>query len=80
MRIGIDTNSFSFRDAEIVVFDYALHNQFLLKNEFLIFHQSNLPSASIVEGDLRNELNFPNDTTVLASYGGQERFHLLPYV
>ena len=44
MKIGFHTNGLSFRGAEIAVFDYAFHNQALLKNDSIIFYKASSKS------------------------------------
>jgi len=44
LKIGFHTNSLSFRGAEIAVFDYAFHNQALLKNDSIIFYKASSKS------------------------------------
>lgn len=82
MRIGNDTNNLFLGRSEIPVFDYALHNQFLLKNEFLIFHQSNLPSASIVVTKFENHFKLFafQDTDHLECLANHKKLDLLFFI
>jgi hypothetical protein len=50
MKIGFHTNRLSLRGTEIAVYDYALHNQELLRNESVIFYRKQNPAIdSIIE-------------------------------
>ena len=82
MRIGLHTNSPSFREAQILVFDCALHNQSLLNNGHLIFYKSKLPSESTVVSKFEQHLKIflYQDNADLQRLASQEKLHLLYFI
>jgi hypothetical protein len=82
LKIGFHTNSLSFRGTEIAVFDYAFHNQDLLKHDSIIFYKgASKNEPTVIQKFSKHFKLVPYESnTQLANLADQEKLDLLYFI
>jgi len=82
LKIGFHTNGLSFRGAEIAVFDYAFHNQALLKNDSIIFYKASSKNEPEVVEKFKKHFKLISYENIdqLSTLAEQEKLDLMYFI